>query len=613
MKLWQSFSVSVSTVLVLGVLSPRAPAQAVTATVAPPGGGAPVAVGIGNIAVAVGPGANIRADFTFAGAAPGFPGGFAFLDDWYDFVWINIVTGYTVGGVQPVNGMGQPIIPFAGIDHVLPLIDQPPVAAGGDDNLPFYYTNAEWAAGMFGATAINPASGVAGTPPSRFVDARGGWPATAVITFETYLVVRSITDPGIAAHEIVVLDGFTWTYSQGPPGGPTTAGGAAIAANPGRVDTAMGNAAGGGFPPPGGAGTPAWDGLPSGLGPVGRVLTSCPAVVAPEGPGCLGQFSSFYEQLVPIVMDLSGLRLSGVNTGTPVNPAYAVVTGPGIANPIGSLGAPTMLPLGDDQVLPAGSLGLFVSSNCCIYVGSGGSSAFVPSVSTLLNQPVRGYYSWTDLNPNAPGSGRVWYEQAGQVAQITYDQVYGFGTTGQNSVQFVIDTGSGTFSITWGALAATNPQDWLVGYSPAGPSLDPGPVDLSATTLQTSPFDASPLSLAPLGLPVQGPVPSTFSVVTTNIGPGPVFHLGLIGLTSPGLSLGTFGFPGSCVLNANPDVVTGVGVAFGPNWNWNVLTLPASPPSFVGFQFYLQAVTLDAGGINLASRASNGLRCVVGN
>lgn len=588
-------------------------AQAVTATVLPPGGGPAVAVNIGNIAVALGPGANIRADFTFNGAAPGFPGGFAFLDDWYDFVWVNLVTAYTVGGVQPTNAAGQPIIPFAGINHVLPLVDQPPLAAGGDDDLPFYYTDAEWAAGFLGATAINPASGVAGTPPSRFVDARSGWPAGAVITFEAYLVVRSVTDPAIAANEFVVLDGFTWTYSQGPPGGPTAAGGGAIAANSARVNTAMGNAAGGGFPPPGGAGTPAWDARFSGLGPVGRVLTSCPPVVVPEGPGCLLDFASFYELLTPLSMDLGGLQLWATNNGSPTNPRYVVTTAPGAANPIGSLGAPMALPLADDQVLPVGTLGLFVSSNCVVYLGPGGSAGFAPSVSTLLNQPPTGCYSWTDLNPAAPGSGQVWYEQAGPVAQITYDQVFGFGTTGRNSVQFVIDRGTGDFRITWGMLSPSNPQPWLVGYSPGGPSLDPGPVDLSTSVVVTASMDSMPLTLQPLGLPSQGPVAVPFQVLTSNITSLPAFHLGLIGLTSPNVNLGFLGFPSGCVLNANPDVIADFSVAFAPQVNWTALVLPASPPSFVGFEFYLQAITLDAGGINLASRASNGLRCVVGN
>lgn len=591
----------------------RAAAQAVNATVLPPGGGPAVAVNIGNIAVALGPGANIQADFTFNGAAAGFPAGFAFLDDWYDFVWINLVVAYTVGGVQPTNAGGQPIIPFAGFNHVLPLVDQPPTAVGGDDDLPFYYTNAEWAAGFLGATAINPASGVAGTPPSRFVDARGGWPAGAVITFETYLVVRSVTDPAIAAHEFVVLDGFTWTYTQGPPGGPTAAGGGAIAANSGRINTAMGNAGGGGFPPPGGAGTAAWDARPSGLGPVGRVLTSCPPVAVPQGPGCNDGRSSFYEPLTPPLMDLGGLQLTATNNGALTSPAYVVAAAPGVANPIGSLGPAMSLPLADDQVLPAGTLGLFVSSNCVVYFGPGGSAAFTPSVPTLLNQAPTGCYSWTDLNPAAPGSGLVWYEEAGAVAQITYDQVFGFGTTGRNSVQFVIDRGSGDFRITWGMLSPTNPQPWLVGYSPGGPSLDPGPVDLSSTVVVTAPMDSVPLTLQPLGLPSQGPVAVPFNVLTTNIASLPAFHLGLIGLTSPNVNLGFLGFPGGCVLNASPDVIVDFSVAFAPQVNWTALVLPPSPPSFVGFEFYLQAITLDAGGINLASRASNGLRCVVGN
>lgn len=246
----------------------------VSAHVAPPGGGAAGAQAIGNIGVTIHPNGEIRATFELSDVAvPGFPNGFGFLRDWYQFRWINMVTGYTVNGVQQTNGAGQPVAPVLGR---LPAMDPQPLGFGnGDDNLPWYYTDAEWAAGNFGGVPINRNSGVAGAPTSRFVDRRQNHPAGTVITFKTFLTVRSITDPGIAPHEIVVLGGFEWTHTAGAAGNVAAVAGA-LAPDPALINAALGLAGGGaGFPPPV-AGGPGWNALPSGAPPAGRTLSACP-------------------------------------------------------------------------------------------------------------------------------------------------------------------------------------------------------------------------------------------------------------------------------------------------------------------------------------------------
>ncbi|HEX5052383.1 MAG TPA: hypothetical protein VFZ65_11455 [Planctomycetota bacterium] len=341
----------------------------------------------------------------------------------------------------------------------------------------------------------------------------------------------------------------------------------------------------------------------------------CPPVATcvAQGNGCVKEFTSFYEVLTATGMDLSGRRLSAINTGTLAAPSYDVTTVAAALQPIGSVGAAAALVLADDQVVAAGTLGLQVSSNCQIFNGPGGTPGFVPTPSIFLGGPCSYTSSWTDLNPAAPGSGQVFYEQnAGSgVAQITYNGVYGFGTTGANTVQFRINTVNGSFSITWGALATTNVRPWLVGFSPAAVSLDPGPTDISATPLiHTFAVDNPGLGLVCANRPAQG---GAWNVTTTNIPANAFLHLRVLGLNRPGVPLGIIGFPPSCTQLASPDVID-IDVLPSPapsSINWT--PLPSIPAGFIGFEVNAQAVTLFGAPLfNLNSRASNGLKGRVG-
>jgi hypothetical protein len=233
----------------------------------------------------------------------------------------------------------------------------------------------------------------------------------------------------------------------------------------------------------------------------------------------------------------------------------------------------------------------------------------------MLNQPVvDGIYSWTDLAPNNPASGQIHYEESAISAMVTYDGVFGWGTSNPNSFQMEFDFTTDDWSITYGVLASTNPENWLVGYSPAGFSGDPGPVDISNTVVHTAPFDSPPLTLAGLNAPIQGQTANQIDLLTTNMGVGPLFHVGIVGLQSPGTPLGFIGLSDDCFLHASLDVLVGPVVTFLPDHVWTPLTIPPSTPtSFVGFAFNVQAATLNAGGLNLQTRTSNGLRYVVGS
>lgn len=333
------------------------------------------------------------------------------------------------------------------------------------------------------------------------------------------------------------------------------------------------------------------------------------ATVVSQGPGCFGQFASFYELSTVPTFDLTGQRLTFTNTGT----GYVATIGPGTLNPVGA-GA-VNLALTDDSSIAAGTLGLTVGSNCWVATGPGNSTGFVPSAATFLSNPAAAFYSWRDLNPAPAGSGPVKYEETGTVATVTYDGTYTFGTTQPNFIQIIVDTATGNASITWGTQGTTG-AGVLVGYSPAGPNLDPGSIDISSIVAVVTQPDIAPLSLTAIGRPVQGPAAVNFDVTTGNIPAGALVHVGILGLSRPGLPLGLLLGATDCFLNASADVLIGTVVLPPASVTWTALPLPALPPDFSGFEFNVQGAILGTslnpaiGGLGLLT--SNGLKCTVG-
>ena len=232
----------------------------------------------------------------------------------------------------------------------------------------------------------------------------------------------------------------------------------------------------------------------------------------------------------------------------------------------------------------------------------------------MLGNPADAMYAWTDLQPNAAGSGLVTYEESGTQWMVTYDGVYLWGTTDPVTVQFRGNESNGNFVIAFGSLGTTGPEDWLVGYSVGGPSDDPGSRDLSLTSLfpfSTATVDADPLTLAAVGTPVLG---QPFDLTTNGIEPSAVFHLGVIGLTAAGLPL-TFIAPSAhpqCRINAAPNVVVGPTVIFGGSGSHTWQGLDLTSVSIVGFDLWFQSVTLDLSGISASTRTSNAIKATTG-
>ena len=355
-------------------------------------------------------------------------------------------------------------------------------------------------------------------------------------------------------------------------------------------------------------------------GPTGS-CSQTPATVVSQGVGCGATFTSFHESLTAGPgFDLTGKALTMI----PAAGGYVVLSGPGSLMPVGSIGTPTTVVLGDDTSAPAGgSNGLTIGSNCWVALAAGNSTGFTPSVAVLLSNPATAFYSWTDLNPGAVGSGQVRYEEAGPLSLITYDGVYAYGTTLPCFVQFLIDVSSASCTITWGTMnpSTTNGGPVLVGYSPGGPSTTPASTDLSALIglpliTYAADFGAQLLATA-VGRPVQGALATNFDVTTSNLPVTALAHVGVIGLSNPGLPLGILLGATDCFLNASADILVGPVLLPPASVTWTSLNLPALPPNFSGFQFYAMGAVLGTplnsaiGGLGLLT--SNSLLCTVGD
>ena len=334
------------------------------------------------------------------------------------------------------------------------------------------------------------------------------------------------------------------------------------------------------------------------------------ATVATTGPGCTTDFASFYELLSATAQDLSGK----IVTATQTTSGYTITTqnGSGFSVPSSA----SLLWLGNDDAVAAGTLGIYVGSNGWLARGPGNSTAPVPTVATLLNQPHAQISAWTDLDPSDPASGFVYYDEpAFGVGRATWDGVIGYGTYDPNSIQITWNVFTGDFSIEYGVLSQNNLVPWLTGWSPGGPNLDPGPKDIS--TFGSNPhkitfFDVLPLTLTAIGRPVQGFAVAQFDATTSNIESTALLHLGFIGLQNPNLPLSFLGLPSDCVLQSSLDVLADNFLFPGPTRTWTAINLPALTPSFSGFEFHAQSITFDNNGLGATTRVSSGLRCKVG-
>jgi hypothetical protein len=302
------------------------------------------------------------------------------------------------------------------------------------------------------------------------------------------------------------------------------------------------------------------------------VPTSCPSASHTSyGSGCYRRSNSFYENfLTAAAFDLAGSSMTMINTGT----GYTMVTG--LAAYVPPSGLATALALGDDTETPV-TLGsafpypggstssLTVCSNGFISVATGNGTSFLPTVSTMLNAPQVAWWSWHDFNPLIAGSGQVKFEQVGSVAYVTWDGVYSYATTNAETMQWQFDTTNGNVSCVWTTIGGFG-NGFLVGYSPAGASSDPGSTDLSVQlplTFSTSAVEMTPLALSASPAPISTPSIGTVVTYTTSNIPeyiptsGLYIAINILSLgqiPAPGIDLIVIGAPGCPAFVSSLDV-----------------------------------------------------------
>ncbi|MBL8722656.1 MAG: hypothetical protein JNK49_01350 [Planctomycetes bacterium] len=354
------------------------------------------------------------------------------------------------------------------------------------------------------------------------------------------------------------------------------------------------------------------------------------AAATPFGSGCSSCFASCYEFFpTPAAFTLASRSITMV----PTDPGYTVVAG--FTPVLPRSNAAVALTLADDDevtvpLAPGSFRGCYgqpwsamsICSNGRVSEAPSNGLVAAPSIPTMLGNLYTAFYSQGDWNPAAGGT--VWFDP-GPTTTVTWDNVPSFGVPGSsNTFQMQFD-GNGVVTLCWETMSVSGVNGGiLVGYSPGGPSADPGPKDLAAFF---PPFDLCCDDERPLALstfagdrpvqPLSGPA-DPFQVLTTNIHPLDVIHVGVLGLSNLGTAgwpLFSFGFGlGDCHLYCQPDAVfLSVLPPATTAWQWTAANLFPPGPDYKSIQFCVQSLTLRPPSPGPSDRASNALACIVGN
>ena len=275
------------------------------------------------------------------------------------------------------------------------------------------------------------------------------------------------------------------------------------------------------------------------------------ATANPYGKGCVGTFTSFYEHFLnETFLDLSNTAFQMINAGS----SYVVL--PSTAAFVAPSGSAQNLMLSDDSQTMVGLSGSFaypggtttslsVCSNGHVAVANNSNAAdYTPSAAELLAWPNTAFAVWRDFFPTTTGADNIYFEEVAGIAYITWLNVLGYVGTAQgvtpSTFQFQFELATGNVTCVFQSLDTVSVSSygraWTIGYSPGGPSLDPGNRDLTtALPFALDPSDLGPpLLLAAAQRPIAG---TTINLDTTNIPPGSPFGALILGLSNPGLSL----------------------------------------------------------------------------
>jgi hypothetical protein len=358
-------------------------------------------------------------------------------------------------------------------------------------------------------------------------------------------------------------------------------------------------------------------------GPLGAGTT---ATATNYGAGCVAKMASVYEHFTTTAsIDLSNTAFQLLNTGTgylglPSTAAFvapsATATNLGLADD-----SETTITLSAPLAYPGGTTTtLNVCSNGHISTASNGAQYdYTPTATELLNWPNATWAVWHDMIPTATGADNVWFEEVAGVACVTWLNVVGYD--GMNSgvtpstfqLQFNLATGSVDFVFqsldTVSVSGWTGGDGWIVGYTPAGASLDPGSVDLTMAvpgSIMLSLTDLPALALTSANRPIVG---NTINLNTSNLGASAAFGAVMLGLSNPALDLTPLGMAGCTQYTDN--FVTLLFLPFGAP----TMSTPMTVPNAVGLTIYAQSFAYDpsANLTQLGAIASNGVALFVGD
>jgi hypothetical protein len=339
------------------------------------------------------------------------------------------------------------------------------------------------------------------------------------------------------------------------------------------------------------------------------------------GQGCIRRFASAYELFATSgAIDLNGRALRWI----PAAGGYQLAPGGSWLAP-GSISAPVALALGDDdEVAVPLQMGSFPWATgpsptlvCCangvVSAGFGNGTGFTPVVASLLSAPLSAVWLQHDFDPSAPGGGPIEVMQDSATVVFTWNNVRNVGgllPIEESRFQFQFAS-NGTITLVCQQMSAYG-NGYLVGYSPAGPNLDPGPADLSAV-VATAPLtlfanDTLPLSLTASTPPLLG---SNWLLQTDNIPANGTFGTAIYGLSDPGLDdLTAAGLPG-CGLRASLDVLQPF--ALGGVSHQRMLALPLAS-SLLGVAIYTTTAVWASPAPNpFGAITANGIRGRLGN
>ena len=344
-------------------------------------------------------------------------------------------------------------------------------------------------------------------------------------------------------------------------------------------------------------------------GPV-AIGVGCPTPI-PNG--------SIYEQFTgnggARPFDLSNTSLEFVHA----NGNYTLTQGPGFDFNYHVNGAPLAGVDDDSQhAVSLGAMGAFrfgtmpasttvtIGANGYVWLPSG-SPAYTPVAAALHSQGARIAAAWMDLVPNNATSPIYWESHDPSFCRATWVAAPLFGETGTNTFQLTLKS-NGNIVLSYGACASGQTRAPIVGISGGNGAVNAGAVDLA---LQGS---AQAVTRRVTGLAAMAHTANRIQLGTTLNLDSTVpdeqsfFGVYVIGLSSPGISLDSYGMTG-CVQYATDEL--SYFPTFFPAGQPMRLQLPIRYDIAFGIELYTQGAawsTLNPFGVIV----SNGLHHVVG-